>query len=124
MSVSVSVQVRRGSVAEGSELELEVAEADIDGLALDGSLRIIASAPLGPLEPSAPNPATATGAGAGGVGGGEGELLLRYDDTRAGRVRMRDVTVKNAGVDWCGSPRPSYSSLSLRGGRWKSRFLL
>lgn len=149
------LQVRGGSVAEGSELELEIAEADVDNLRLDGSLRVrpapprpgrpparsdrppppalsafyalsafsasllssapallrlragddvspqrfdcvalsvcrarpppppqvVAASPLGPLEPTRP-------------GGGERELLLRYDDARCGRVRLRNVTAR------------------------------
>jgi UTP---glucose-1-phosphate uridylyltransferase len=42
----IEQKVRGGKVAEGSELELEIAELDMENLTLDGSLRILAKRPL------------------------------------------------------------------------------
>jgi hypothetical protein len=75
--------VRGGALAAGSELELELAEADVEGLVLEGSLLVTATQPLGPERPDA-----------------AGEAVVRYCGARAPRLRLRDVRVRNAGVDW------------------------
>lgn len=81
---SVAAQKVRGStLAAGSELELELAEADVEGLRLEGSLLVTATQPLGPERPDA-----------------SGESVVRYCGARAARLRLRDVAVRNAGVDW------------------------
>jgi len=77
----IAQKVRGGRLAHGSEMRLEVAEADIVGLDLDGSLRVEAgAAAMGCTDP-------ATG-------------LLRYGDDGCARVRLSNVTVVNAGVDY------------------------
>ena len=68
-------KVRGGALQPRSELELEIAEADIEGLDLDGSLRLVALQPLG-------GPAGA------------------YSATACGRARLHGLRVRNAGVDW------------------------
>jgi hypothetical protein len=77
-------KLRGGALAADSELELELAEADVEGLRLDGSLLITATQPLGPSR--------AQGAAC--------DAVTRYCAARVGRARLRDVTVTNAGVDW------------------------
>ena len=42
----IAEKLQRGSFKDGSELRLDLAQAAIDGLELDGSLRIIANSPL------------------------------------------------------------------------------
>lgn len=78
-----SQKVRGGSLAPGSELELEVAEADVENLVLEGSLLVHATHPLGPERPD-----------------GDGEAVVRYCGARAARLRLRDVAVRNGGPDW------------------------
>jgi len=70
-------KVRNGSLAEGSELVLEVAEALLDGVEVDGSLRVEAAAPMGRA-------------------GGDGRLAYGED---GGRVRLERCRVSNEGVD-------------------------
>mmetsp|Transcript_21376 Transcript_21376/g.60193 ORF Transcript_21376/g.60193 Transcript_21376/m.60193 type:complete len:483 (-) Transcript_21376:641-2089(-) len=74
----IAQKVRGGSLAPGSELVLEIAEADVQDLALDGSLVVRAERPMGHLDESG---------------------LLKYSQ-RCGRCRLVDVRVENAGVDW------------------------
>ena len=85
-------KIRNGAISEGAELRLEVVEADIDGLRLDGSLLVNARRVMG---------ATASGGGGGGEGdeGGAGDRIV-FDDTACGRVVLHNVAVTNAGVDW------------------------
>ena len=77
----ISQKVRGGRMAPGAELHLEVAEADVHGLDLEGSLCVVATggASLGRTDP-------ATG-------------LLHYGDQCA-RVRLSNVAVANAGVNY------------------------
>ena len=86
----VAQKLRGGRLAPRAELQLEVAEADVEGLALKGSLRVLAHAPLGHTTKRAQQ-------------GGQPEPRLEYSQ-RCGRVRLRNVRVANRGVDW-GSPR-------------------
>jgi hypothetical protein len=77
-------KLRGGALAPDSELELELAEADVEGLRLEGSMLIVAAQPLGPPR--------AQGAAC--------DAVTRYCAARVGRARLRHVTVSNAGVDW------------------------
>ena len=79
----ISQKLRSGSLAPGAELVLEVAEADVEGLRLNGSLQVEAENVMGAVE--RPSPGT--------------EPRLLYSD-RVGRVRLLDVCVENAGVDY------------------------
>lgn len=72
----IGQKLSRGSIATGSELELEIAEIACSGLTLDGSLRIRANTATGPL--SGPSGRTFT--------------------DRVGRARLENVTVVNRGV--------------------------
>ena len=86
---------------------------------------MVAHNPLGPFEPAVEAAAHvpsdgSSGSGSGRVGGGENgdgqggvqAHVLRYDDARAGRLRLRDVTVANAGIDWT-NPANVYWQASL-----------
>ena len=79
----IGQKLRNGSLAPGAELVLEIAEADVEGLHLDGSLQVEAENVMGAVERPSP--------------GAEQRLL--YSD-RVGRVRLLDVRVENAGVDY------------------------
>lgn len=130
----VAQKLRGGSVAAGAEVQLEVAEADVAGLHVEGSLLVLADAVMGHTEV---RPAAAAGGagdaggdagprGGGGGGGapssaddgdGDGEDAPCVDaleaaalaaggeprlvySARCGRVRLRNVSVRNRGVDW------------------------
>ena len=81
----VAQKVSGGDVAPGSELSLDLAEACVAGLSLAGSLRVIATAPLG----------HAVAGDAASIGARR--LVFSY---RGGRARIQHVRVRNAGVDW------------------------
>jgi len=89
----VAQKVRGGSAAPGSELVLDVAEACLTGLRLDGSLLVAADCPLGHWR--------LAGEGEDGKGDDSGDPSPRLSySSRCGRVRLSGVTVTNAGVDW------------------------
>jgi len=77
----IAQKIRGGSLSSGSELQLEIADADLEDVHIDGSLRINASQPMGHFDP---------------------EGVLTYSD-RTGRCRLKGVSVKNDGVDWTSS---------------------
>jgi UTP---glucose-1-phosphate uridylyltransferase len=83
----VAQKLRGGKLYPRSEVQLEVAEADIEQLTVDGSLLVLADAPLGRLVPSVDKNKSNT------------ESKLIFGD-ECGRVRLRNVTVRNEGVDW------------------------
>jgi hypothetical protein len=74
----VRQKVQKGVISPGSELELEISDLLVSGLDLRGSLSIVASQPMGHFDQ---------------------DHLLRYSD-RTGRCLLRDVAVRNQGVDW------------------------
>jgi len=71
-------KLMRGSLGLGSELCLEIAEFCATDLFVEGSLRVVAERPLGPLD-------------------GEGRLCY---SARVGQCILRNVRVQNLGVDW------------------------
>lgn len=71
-------KIRGGAFALHSELQLEIADADIKNLTLDGSLLIEAENPMGHFT-------------------SDGSLNLSH---RTGRCILHNVTIKNQGVDW------------------------
>ncbi len=71
----IGQKVSGGTIAAGSELELEIAEISCKGLSLDGSLRILARTPTGPLC---------------------GKVGRKFSDN-VGRARLTNVTVANKG---------------------------
>jgi hypothetical protein len=85
----IAQKMVKGRLALGSELQLDLADALIENLDLDGSLLVQASQPLGHFE----------------------EGILHFSN-HTGRCILRNVSVKNRGVDW--SQSKPY---------WKNRFV-
>ena len=79
----IAQKIRGGRMAKGSELQLEVAEVDIENLDIDGSLRVISENPLGHMK----------------KGEAENDAKLEYSDD-CGRIRLHNVQVRNDGIDW------------------------
>ena len=73
----IAQKLRGGHMTLGSELNLEIAELDVENLSLDGSLQIRATQVLGEME---------TG-------------ILRYSH-KIGRAILHNVSIENKGVDW------------------------
>jgi hypothetical protein len=96
----IAQKVRGGRLGPGSELVLDVAEAALTGLRLDGSLLVTADAPLGHWEES-PD------------GAADPSPRLVYSP-RCGRVRLAGVTVTNAGVDWAHPASQAWSRRLVR----------
>jgi hypothetical protein len=78
----VAQKIRGGRVASRSEVQLEIAEVDIDALDVDGSFLVIADSPLGRYDDE------------------ENNGLLRYSGDRCARMRLKNVTIRNEGIDW------------------------
>lgn len=74
----IAQKVSGGKIAQGSELRLEIAEAEIRGLDLDGSLIVQADSPMGHQEETA---------------------TLSYSE-KAGKCVLKNVRVRNRGIDW------------------------
>jgi hypothetical protein len=72
----IAQKMRGGRLGLGSELQLEIGEADIENLDVEGSLRIHADAILGHMEKG----------------------ILTYSE-RCGRVRLKNVKIRNKGID-------------------------
>ena len=77
-------KIRGGSMTTGSELVLELAEAQLVNVNINGSLLVSCDNVMGNMEAKA--------------GEGEGKGLV-FDTSQCGRVRMRHVRVENAGVN-------------------------
>ena len=87
----VAQKIRGGRVAPRSEVQLEVAEADIENLDVDGSFLVLADSVLGHFEDAVASPNNLVGE--------EDSQKLVFSD-RCGRIRMRNVQIRNAGIDW------------------------
>ena len=85
-------KIRGGKLHDRAEVRLEIAEAQWENVEVDGSLLVAATAPLG--------------------GTGDGGDVSVFDDTKCGRARLLDVTVRNKGVDW-GAPGTQAWSATL-----------
>jgi len=85
----IGQKVYGGSLSLGSELQLDLADAQIENLSLEGSLLVSASQPLGHFD----------------------EAGVLCFSNRTGRCVLRNVRVKNGGVDWKKS-----------GPYWKNRY--
>lgn len=86
----IAQKISGGSVSLGSELQLEIADLQLENLQLNGSLFIRASQPMGHFDE-------------------EGVLHFSH---RTGRCILKNISVKNGGVDW----PASYPF-------WKNRFV-
>ena len=83
-------KIRGGALRDRAEVRLEIAELEWRDVEVDGSLLVTATAPLGGTSP-----ATKTRV---------------FDDTKCGRARLRDVTVRNKGVDWSAPGTQAWSA--------------
>jgi len=72
----VTQKIRKGSIAHGAELQLEIAEVDIEDLSLTGSLIIRATTPLGTFASSG---------------------ILQFGNES--RCSLKKVTIENQGID-------------------------
>jgi len=76
-------KIKGGSIAESSELQLEIAEFSWHDVELNGSLLVKASNAMGSVQNS----------------GNDAEGILQYG-VGCGRCRLHGVKIKNKGVDW------------------------
>lgn len=74
----ISQKIRGGHLAEGAEWVMEIAEADISNLRLQGSLLIKADAVMGKIS---------------------GKNTLVFDSANCGKCTLINVNVKNKGID-------------------------
>ncbi|NGX50708.1 MAG: putative uridylyltransferase [Chlamydiae bacterium] len=74
----IGEKIQGGSLHEGAELQLEIADLELKNLELEGSLLIHAQSVMGHIDE-------------------EGEL--HYSD-RTGQCSLKNVRVENAGIDW------------------------
>jgi UTP---glucose-1-phosphate uridylyltransferase len=72
----IGQKIRRGTIASGSELELEIAELYMENIHLCGSLRILSLQPMGPYRAN-------------------GQLKMSH---HVGRAYIRNASVQNKGV--------------------------
>lgn len=73
----VSQKLRGGTLHERSEIQLEIAEASIDNLNVNGSFRVISDAVIGKENDN-----------------------IMYSETECGRISLKNVTVANKGINW------------------------
>jgi hypothetical protein len=74
----IAQKIRKGRLHPGSELQLEIAEADLENLELQGSLLIRAEAVMGHYGPKG---------------------VLAYSE-KSGKCMLKNVTVSNRGIDF------------------------
>lgn len=86
----IAQKISGGALSIGSDLQLEIVDLEIERLKLEGSLHVSANQPLGHFD---------------------NEGVLHFSN-RTGRCILKNVTVKNDGVDWKAS-QPF----------WKNRFI-
>ena len=73
----IGQKIRGGKLYNGSELQLEIADLELENLSLNGSLLIHATDPMGHVE--------------------KGTLIY---SNQTGRCHLKNVQVKNGGIDW------------------------
>ncbi|MEM8728107.1 MAG: UTP--glucose-1-phosphate uridylyltransferase [Chlamydiota bacterium] len=73
----IGQKIRGGTLCNGSEIQLEIADLELENLYLNGSLLIRATDPMGHVERG----------------------ILNYSD-RTGRCDLKNVRVINGGIDW------------------------
>jgi UTP---glucose-1-phosphate uridylyltransferase len=73
----IAQKIRGGRLAPGSELQLHIADLDMEGLDLEGSLRIEAECPMGALDR---------------------EGIVHYSN-QTGKCLLKNVKVNNRGID-------------------------
>eukprot|EP00879_Flechtneria_rotunda_P005108 GHRR01005389.1.p1 GENE.GHRR01005389.1~~GHRR01005389.1.p1 ORF type:complete len:883 (+),score=260.17 GHRR01005389.1:598-3246(+) len=96
----IAQKVRGGALMEGSELVMEVAEARLVDVTVDGSLLIKADNVVGHVESAVSKPSSdGNGRYSNNKGNSSSNGRLEYSAVN-GRVHMMNVTVQNIGVDW------------------------
>jgi UTP---glucose-1-phosphate uridylyltransferase len=74
----IAQKIKKGVLAEGSELQLEIADLSLEGLDLKGSLLIRAERPLGNID---------------------AEGHLHYSHEATGKCFLKNVVIRNRGID-------------------------
>eukprot|EP00210_Caulerpa_lentillifera_P005907 g5647.t1 len=87
---TIKQKIQNGSMSFGSELVLEIGEVKIESLSLSGSLFIISDNISGHLEAQ-------SAAKTNDYSGNSSRLLY---SSHVGRVELKNVRVKNKGIDW------------------------
>ena len=111
----IAQKLRGGALVGRSELVLEVAEADIANIRVDGSLVVNAAFPLGQACESDASRHLLSGmsSSSGSMSGDDDDIGSDIDSIQANRlisfghrqprVRLRNVSVVNKGIDWAAS---------------------
>lgn len=94
----VAQKIRGGKVGVRSEVQMEVAEVDIEGMDVEGSLLVIADNVLGHYEEKSVVEVS-NGNRQQKTGIHNSEKKLVFSD-RCGKLRLRNVTIRNKGIDW------------------------
>lgn len=98
----VAQKIRGGKFGMRSEVQLEVAEVDIEGIDVEGSLLVIADNVLGHYE----DRVVEESSGNGHIRNGNQQQTIHHSEKelvfsdRCGKLRLRNVTVRNQGIDW------------------------
>jgi UTP---glucose-1-phosphate uridylyltransferase len=100
----IAQKVQGGALMDGSELVLEVAEARLRDVTVEGSLLVLSDAPLGHTteagggeEEAGEGAAAAASAAASSTSSEPPRLVF---SSRCGRALLENVEVRNVGVDW------------------------
>ena len=94
----IAQKIAGESVSLGSELQLEIADVQIERLRLEGSLQVHATQPLGHYD----------------------SYGVLHFSNRTGRCILKNVSVKNDGVDWMAS-QPFWKNRLVRRGSLEIR---
>lgn len=103
----IAQKIRGGCLMQGSELVLEVAEARLLDVTVDGSLLVQADNIMGHRDTTLTHSSNGSNGSGGGYGSwrangssnGSGRSSLAYS-CHNGRVHMMNVAVQNVGIDW------------------------
>lgn len=99
----IAQKIRGGALMEGSELLLEVAEARLVDVTVDGSLLVHADNVMGHQEPASLASSSSNGysswRGNGHRSSSSSSGRLSYS-SHNGRLHMMNVCVENVGIDW------------------------
>lgn len=85
----VGQKIQGGRLGDGAEVRLEVAEAMLVNVHVDGSLLVLADRPLGYHHSSDYGTIT-----------DQEDKVLQFSDDECGRVKLHNVTFINQGIDW------------------------
>jgi len=84
----VGQKIQGGGLGEGAEVRLEVAEAMLVNVQVDGSLLVLADRPLGYYHSSNIDDVNSN------------DKVLQFSDDECGRVKLHNVIFINQGIDW------------------------